>query len=254
MAFDIVDLRSFYASSLGQSASNILCECVRARWSSCVGQSVLGIGYASPFLNLLKSEALRTLSFMPSNMGVINWPSIGLSSSVLVDTDALPLPDASIDRILLVHALESCEHKRDLLDEVWRVLTPGGRLIVIAPSRHGWWAHYEHTPFGQGQPFSKSQLRELMREALFSPLHWGEALYLPPASGQIWLKSAKTVETIGQRLSLPMAGVHVVEATKQLYRPILARKPSRFRLPALAPALVSRQESSNLHSRPPQPH
>ena len=229
MAFDIVDLRSFYASSLGQSASSILCECVRARWSSCVGQSVLGIGYASPFLNLLKSEALRTLSFMPSNMGVVNWPSTGLSSSVLVDTDALPLPDASIDRIFLVHALESCEHKRDLLDEVWRVLTPGGRLIVIAPSRHGWWAHYEHTPFGQGQPFSKSQLRELMREALFSPLHWGEALFIPPIERRFVMRGAMAWERFGSGLSLPFAGVHVIEATKQIYRPAISGKASRLR-------------------------
>ncbi len=254
MAFDIVDLRSFYASNLGQSASAILCSAIRARWTSCVGQSVLGIGYASPFLNMLKSEGLRTLSFMPSNMGVVNWPSTGLSASALIDTDALPLPDSSIDRILLVHALENCEHKRDLLDEIWRVLTPGGRLIVITPSRHGWWAHYEHTPFGQGQPFSKGQLRDLMRDALFSPLYWSEALYLPPSTRQIWLRSAKTIEAIGHRLSLPMAGVHLVEATKQLYRPILARKQSRFRLPKLAPALISQRESSSSHSPRPQQH
>lgn len=254
MSFDIVDLRSFYASNLGQSASAILCAAIRARWASCVGQSVLGLGYASPFLNMLKGEALRTLSFMPSNMGVVNWPSTGLSATALIDTDALPLPDASIDRILIIHALETCEHKRDLLDEIWRVLTPGGRVILVTPSRHGLWAHYEHTPFGQGQPFSRSQLRDLLKEALFSPLYWGEALYLPPSTGQLWLKSAKTVESIGQRLGLPMAGVHVVEASKQLYRPLLVRKPSRFRLPSLQPSLANQRESSSLHSPLPPQH
>ena len=131
----------------------------------------------------------------------------------------LPLPDASIDRILVVHALETAEHPNALLEEVWRVLTPGGRAIFVVPSRRGVWARVDGTPFGFGRPYSKGQLRELMRETLFSPIYWGEALYAPPFQRRLFLNWATGFERIGAMLGLPFAGVFIVEATKQLYRP-----------------------------------
>ena len=230
MPFDIVDLRSFYTSDLGRSAQAIVSERIAARWTSCIGQSVLGLGYAPPYLDPLRGEALRALAFMPAAMGVVNWP-IGLSATALVEPDTLPLPDSSIDRVLLVHCLEIAQHPRAILEEIWRILTPGGSMIVIVPSRSGLWIHSERTPFGQGQPYSRSQLRDLLRETLFSPVYWGESLYLPPFERQIWLKSAQTFEKIGKALSIPFAGVHVVEASKQLYRPVLTQNASRFSLP-----------------------
>ena len=167
MALDVVDLRSFYATPLGQVARRRLSHIVRERWGHCVGLSVVGIGYATPFLDMLHDEAMRTMAFMPAEQGVVNWPVQGRSSSALVDTTMLPLPDSCMDRVLLVHALETLDHPREVLSEIWRILTPGGRLIVIVPNRRGLWARVDSTPFGQGQPFSKSQLRELMRDTLF---------------------------------------------------------------------------------------
>jgi hypothetical protein len=123
-----------------------------------------------------------------------------------------------------VHALEIAEHPRELLAEIWRILTPGGRMIAVTPRRAGLWARLDTTPFGNGQPYSLSQMRELMREALFSPTSWTEALYVPPFEGRIFLRSAALFERIGAKLALPGAGVLIVEATKQLYRPIGVRR------------------------------
>ena len=136
----------------------------------------------------------------------------------------LPLPDASIDRVLVVHGLETAEHPSAVLEEVWRVLAPGGRAIFVVPSRRGVWARVDGTPFGQGQPYSKGQLRDLMREALFSPIFWGEALYAPPFRRRFFVNSAPAIERIGAAIGLPFAGVHIVEATKQVYRPVGVRR------------------------------
>jgi len=246
MAFDIVDLRGFYSSGLGRSARSIISTAIAARWDHGVGLSVLGLGFAPPYLEPFVGHALRALAFMPASQGVINWPSNGLSATALVDTDALPLPDASIDRVLLVHSLEIAEHPRNLLDEIWRVLTPGGRIIAVVPSRSGLWARSERTPFGQGQPYSGSQLRDLLRDTLFSPVHWEEMLYLPPFEKPFILSSARTFEIIGRNLALPFAGVHLVEATKQLYRPILTRKTARNLMPRLQGALAQHHQPSRL--------
>lgn len=240
MPLDIVDLRSFYDSALGQAASRFIGRAIRARFQSSVGQSIMGVGFATPYLDIFRGEALRVLAFMPAMQGVVNWPASGLSASALVEPAIMPLPDSCIDRVLVVHALEIAEHPRELLGEIWRILTPGGRMIAVAPRRAGLWARLDTTPFGYGQPYSRSQLRELMRDALFSPTYWTEALYVPPFERRIFLRSASLFEGIGGKLSLPGAGVTIVEATKQLYRPIGVRRLARSALPQLQPVIGAR--------------
>ena len=238
MAQDVVDLRNFYASPLGGVAHRLILRNLRQRWDNCTGMSVLGLGYGPPYLEVFRPEALRSLAFMPAGQGVVSWPAGLPSASALVETSLLPLPDSCIDRLLLVHALETAEHPLAMLAEAWRVLTPGGRMIVIAPNRRGVWARLDTTPFGNGQPFSRGQLRELLRIALFSPLHATEALYMPPVSRAWMLRAAPAFERFGARLGLPGAGVLIVEATKQLYRPVGVARAVPQRLPQLQPGLV----------------
>jgi SAM-dependent methyltransferase len=234
---DVLDLRSFYASPLGAVARRFIGATIDKRWSSCAGQSVLGVGFAIPYLASLSQSAERALAFMPAEQGVVNWPSGGRSASALVDITALPLLNGSIDRVLIVHALEMSDQPYDFLSEVWRALAPGGRVILVAPNRAGVWARMDSTPFGHGRPYSGSQLRSLLRETLFSPVFWGEALYAPPFTRPYLLRSAPMFETIGAKLSLPGAGVHIIEATKQVYRPALARRAARRRAIQFQPAL-----------------
>jgi SAM-dependent methyltransferase len=237
MSIDIVDLRSFYAGPLGEVTRGLLLTAIRARWENMNGMVLMGLGYATPYLGPFREEAVRSLALMPARQGVVNWPSTGLSSSALVDADQLPLRDGSVDRVIVAHSLEMAHQPAELLTELWRVLSPGGRIIVITPNRAGLWARIDGTPFGHGQPFSRGQLTALMREALFTPVHWGEALYVPPVKKRILLKTAKVWDRIGRSLGLPFAGVHVIEATKQVFRPAMVRKAARA-LQQAEPALV----------------
>jgi SAM-dependent methyltransferase len=241
VSVDVTDLRAFYASPLGTVARRLVNRVIDRLWEPVQGLSVLGLGYATPYLGALRPAAERTLAFMPASQGVVNWPATGLSASALVDPLAMPLHDGSIDRVLVVHALESVESPSELLHEVWRILTPGGRIIVVAPNRRGLWARMDTTPFGHGQPYSRSQLRSLMRQTLFSPEAWAETLYVPPLHSWVLLRTAVAWERAGATLSLPFAGLHVVEATKQLYRPVAvraARRSARF-APVLVPSPAS---------------
>ena len=96
---------------------------------------------------------------MPATQGAVRGRRAA-SSTVLVFDEELPLVDASIDRIILVHALEHAENPRETLKEIWRVLSPAGRAVIVVPNRRGVWARFEHTPFGTGRPFSRGQLNE----------------------------------------------------------------------------------------------
>ena len=94
------------------------------------------------------------------------------------------------------------------------------------------------TPFGQGQPYSRGQLRALLREAQFSPVLETEALYGPPFARPLFLRLAGALERLGARMALPGAGVHIIEATKQVYRPVQVRKVARRALLRLRPAMA----------------
>lgn len=254
MSIDVTDLRAFYASPLGQVARRLVGRAVDRFWGPLHGLRVLGLGYAPPYLGATRQECERTLAFMPASQGVVNWPATGLSASALVDPLMMPLPDSSTDRVLVVHALETVESPAELLHEIWRILTPGGRVIVVAPNRRGLWARMDTTPFGHGQPFSRSQLKGLMRETLFSPEAWAETLYVPPLRSRVLLRTAVAWERFGIGFSLPFAGLHVVEATKQLYRPVAVRQARRAaRLaPVLVPAPAPRTVHASLRETAPQ--
>ena len=239
MSIDVVDLRNFYGHRLGAVARNFIGRGIRKRWPNTGGQRLLGIGYASPYLGQFREEAERCLAFMPAAQGVVKWPTARPTLSALVEALDLPLPDAAVDRVLLVHGLEMSQDAVALLREVWRVLAAGGQLLAVVPNRRGVWARMDNNPFGHGRPYSRSQITQLLRETWFTPVAWGEALYVPPIERGWFLRSAVAWERTGATLSAPFAGVHIVEATKQVYRALPARREKRQlvpELPVLAPS------------------
>jgi SAM-dependent methyltransferase len=238
MSIDVVDLRDFYGHRLGTVARHFIGRSIRTRWADLRGQRVLGVGYATPYLGLFREEAERCLAFMPAAQGVVKWPTTRPALAALVDEFELPLPDSAVDRVLLVHSLEMSHDPVALLREVWRVLASSGQLLAVIPNRRGLWARMDTTPFGHGRPYSRTQITALLRDAWFTPIAWDEALYIPPIPRGWFLRSARAWERTGATLSAPFAGVYIVEATKQIYRALPARREKRVLVPALQPVLA----------------
>jgi SAM-dependent methyltransferase len=220
MQLDVSDLRDFYAAPLGQAVRRLLTHRIRARWRGRGGATLIGLGYAAPYLGAFRGESRCIGALMPEGQGALVWPKIGPTQTVLVQEDRLPLPDGSVDRLLAVHCLEMAERVRPLLREIWRVLSPEGRLMMVVPNRRGVWARLDNTPFGQGRPYSRRQLEELLIEALFTPLDCGGALYMPPLGRRMLLRSATAWERVGAAVSPAFSGVIIAEARKELIAPI----------------------------------
>lgn len=242
MYLDVIDLRDFYESSLGQRTQEKLRAKIAHVWPKTAGDRVLGFGYPTPYLKDFMPKAERTLAFMPASQGVFRWPREEASITSLVSDDLLPLGDSAVDKVLLVHSLEMTDKPRQLLSEVWRVLSPGGRLLVVVPNRAGLWARMENTPFGYGRPFSRGQLTQLMRDAEFSPVGWVSALHTPPIERRSVL-SGKWMENGGERFWPRLSGVFLMEATKELYQGIPAKKKGSFAR-AFKPILVTNPQPS----------
>jgi SAM-dependent methyltransferase len=200
---------------------------IRAIWPDVAGETVLGLGYAIPYLRQFRDEAERVIAVMPAAQGVLHWPPEGRNLAALADQTELPLPDVSVDRVLLVHSLECVDHLDDMLREVWRVMSSSGRLLVAVPNRRGIWARTDRTPFGQGHPYSPPQLSRLMREHNFMPIQSRGALFMPPFRAGALLGSAPAWERVGKRWFPTFAGVILCEASKQIYAAPALRKRRR---------------------------
>ncbi|SET59292.1 class I SAM-dependent methyltransferase [Oceanicella actignis] len=219
MHLDVVQLRRFYyRTQLGRAAQRALREAMAALWPSARGETVVGFGFAAPLLRPYMAEAARTLCLMPAPQGVCPWPAEGPNVSVLVEETHWPLPVGFADRLIVAHGLESCARPDALLEEMRRVLAPGGKVMIIAPNRSGMWARSDATPFGYGRPYSAAQLDAALAAHGFEPERHAAALFGPPSHRRFWLKTHQLWERAGRRLGAHrLAGAVLVEATRTVY-------------------------------------
>ncbi|MBS0470252.1 MAG: methyltransferase type 11 [Proteobacteria bacterium] len=225
MLLDAAELADFYESPMGLLTRRIIARQLRTTWPETRGASVLGYGFAVPYLRVFQGEAERVVAAMPAHQGVVAWPP-DRPLSTLVDEDALPFPDGFFNRILVVHGIEGAEAARPLLRQLWRILAPDGRLLLVAANRASLWAQLERSPFAIGRPFSRGELDRLLRSALFEPLSWSRALYVPPFRGRRLARTGMGWDRVLRRIAPGLSGVHIVEAGKTFYGavPVRARK------------------------------
>lgn len=234
---DVVELREFYASPLGNATRRLISAKLNSRLGSLNDVCVLGMGFATPYLDEFPLGTGRTIAFMMARQGVIHWPPRGPVQSALVDEFDLPLLESTVDLALIIHGLELTDSPIEMLQEVWRVMAPQGRLILVVPNRRGLWAAFDSSPFGYGQPFSRTQLSSLLKEAQFSGVSWTHALQMPPIRKGVILSAAAAIERVGDWITPRFSGVIIVEAVKQVYA-FSSGKRVRRMMPRFRPALL----------------
>lgn len=243
MRVDVLALQRFYASPLGDVARRAAARRLTALWPHAQGLDVLGIGYAAPYLDRFRDDARRVVAMMPAEQGAERWPAGAAALTALSDETRLPFIDAIFDRVLLVHALEESDAAQPMLREVWRVMAPEGRLVVIAAHRWSLWAQADTTPFGRGRPYSRAQLAELLTDSMFEPVASARALYAPPWPWTPLVRAADAFERVGEVLWRAQGGLVLMEAVKRLYastarskgRVLLAKAPERSPQPRPEP-------------------
>jgi len=231
MAIDARDAAEFYATALGRMTAGLLRQKLLAIWPDCTGMSILGLGYAGPYLHLWREQAGRSIAVSPQQMGMAPWPLGRASLACTAEEDALPFPDLMFDRILLIHGLEQADNARRALREIWRLLKDDGRLIVVAPNRRGIWAYAESTPFGHGQPYSEGQLARVLNGLFFQVEKKEATLFAPPLNWRPNLRAFNLWERVGSAIAPQLAGLTIAEATKDMHGIIPARqRPSGRRV------------------------
>lgn len=233
MRTDVLDLHGFYETALGATAQGFIASRLAAAWDGAKAMRIAGFGFATPYLGAFP-ETERALALAPDAQGVIAWPNGAKNRAALVEENRWPLPDASIDRLLIIHGLEEASDPRRLMREAWRVLADDGRLIIVVAHRRGLWSVIDTTPFAAGRPYLKRQLFRLLESAMFKPVALKGALYFPPFGARFLLRAASAWERAGARVWPGLGGVLMVEASKELLAPVVQVQRSRQR--ALRPA------------------
>lgn len=216
MSHEVHGLAAFYASAPGAAARRMLGGGMTALWPELRGMEVLGLGWAAPYLPLWPQSGAqataRSLALVPAP---IASPAPPAPAAVMPEA-LLPLPDLSMDRIILVHALESVQAPEALLRECWRVLRDDGRLIAVVPNRLGAWSLFDHTPLGQGRPWSRGQLVRLLEGRLFRVGRVRPVLFAPPLPWGWAYAGAGVWEGVGRALLPRLSGVVMAEAVKDV--------------------------------------
>lgn len=233
MRTDILDIQAFYDTPLGDSAAGFIGGRLSEAWPTVTGLRIAGFGYCVPYMDRF-AAAERAFCLVPEGMGYVS--PLNACRTCLTADLAWPLPDASMDRIVIVHGLEEAAAPRRLLREAWRVLADDGRLIIVAAHRRGTWAMVESTPFSAGRPWSRGQLSRLLKSTMFTPAAFTSALYFPPLDYPFMLRAARAWEQAGHHLWSALAGVTLVEAIKEIAMPVSGSKVETLKGRILRPA------------------
>ena len=249
MTLEAIRLQQWYNSPQGETVAQVVGS-IMSQWL-CADHGVtrtLGLGFTQPYLDQIirlshdpstpcKEPLGQPLGASPAEMGVIPWPPGGKNRIAQMRPDALPFAGEQFEQAIMAHFLEGSESPQAALRETWRILTPGGRLLIMVPNRGGLWARRDSTPFGWGRPFSPRQLTELLTASLFLPRQSRFVLFMPPVTGKYFLRAASTWEKAGSRWFAPLGGAILCEAEKVVYAttPISKQKnslnPHRLPLP-----------------------
>lgn len=243
---DTDHINAFYETQTGHHISQRLQPVVDQFWASGSGTQNAAFGYPFPFISRVPAAPAKDrqpdkepiLCFTPRWMGSNDLSLLPAQCHTMVNAHQWPLQDVQLDRLMLGHALEFNARPDLILAESWRVLDGSGKLLVMVAHRHGLWTQADRTPFGQGQPFSRGQLRSLLVAAGFEVTTLRCAIHVPPAVFRWMAGAAPTIEAIGQRVWPMLGGVLIAEANKMLYAP--AGNTSKLRRPGgLQPARLA---------------
>ena len=232
----VQSLEQFYSSSLGKAAQAMIGRRLLALWPDLRNLDVLGYGYALPHLKPYSDGAHRLINAMPAEQGAARFVCDRGNCSVLTLDHYLPFAPSIFDRVLVVHGMEEAPRLDALLEELWRVMKPEGRIVIITANRSGFWARSDKTPFGAGRPFTRSQLSKVLRSSGFVPSAHAGALYCPPIKSLCNSRLMNSVEKFGETVWPGFSGLVLVEAVKRLYAGRAAKEKYSFRRPSLVRA------------------
>lgn len=219
-------------------------EAWQAFWSSKLGQEVMAVETASlrPLLEELRGYHLLMIGSCPAGELLesssirhrMEWrPTTALAdqpSCLVADPAALPLPDDSMDLVLLQHSLELFARPHALLKEAARVTLAKGELVILGFNPVSLWGLARRLPsFLQPQPLRQLKSADLIGQTKLAD--WLEFLdmqkeseqqlfHRPPCNRLSVQTRLRTWDLSLDQKNWPLAGIYLLRVTKRIGHPM----------------------------------
>ncbi len=126
---------------LGNDRMRIMLKLVRGLVREGKAKRILDVGCTDGFMSMLfKEMGLYTIGVDASESAVASAKKGRCDEAYVANLDGqpLPLPDASVDWIWAGEILEQIFSTENFARELFRVSSPGGRLIISTPNMASW--------------------------------------------------------------------------------------------------------------------
>ncbi|MDZ7263339.1 MAG: class I SAM-dependent methyltransferase [candidate division KSB1 bacterium] len=162
----------------------------------------------------------------------LNRSSPAVVHAIQADALHIPMPDNSLDIIFHQGLLEHFRDPLPLLQEQYRVLKPGGWLLVDVPQRYHYYTLMKHALIffnrwfaGWETEFSIHELKKLLERAGFVARHQYGSWMRPSLAYRVIREAAKKI-----RIKLPLypRGFEPVAQLRDRMRTKLAQQPWAF--------------------------
>ena len=150
-------------------------------------------------------------------------------AALCTDFEALPFPPASLDLVVLPHALELASDPHAALREVERVLVPEGRVVICGFNPTGLWGLRQRRarltrPLGFGEQFApdvrhwigQGRVRDWLRLLSFEVESAQFGCYRPALRNAAWLERCAWMDRVGARWWPILGSVYCVVAVKRV--------------------------------------
>jgi ubiquinone/menaquinone biosynthesis C-methylase UbiE len=219
----------WYATPLGQLADWVEKEALFALLPEIKGRRVLDVGCGTGNISLtLAQQGAHVVGLDASGpMLAKALDKVGRADFSIAwvrgEAGRLPFADESFDIVLSILALDFMADRESVIQEMVRVLRPGGFLAVAMLNRYSLWTlkrvlrtWFRASLWGEVRFITPKGLRRLLSShPELDDIQSRQAVYFPPWKNHYLLRSYLHLENLGKRLNLPTGAFLAAAARKR---------------------------------------
>ena len=212
---------SWYATLRGQVVWRLELELLLKLLEPRAGERVLDAGCGTGILAqelAARGVAVTGVDLSAKMLAVACEKAQGKKVALFrADITSLPFPTASYDAVVCFTVIEFVRQPEKALQEMWRVLKPGGRLVVGVLNRLSLWAlkRRGRGVYAYAKFYTLWEMRHLIRKTLsVSSFRWAGGIYFPPWFSGGLLRWAGFFEATGRLVARPFGALLLFRVEK----------------------------------------